>query len=68
MRDFPSAAGGTRSENAGTSRGKDPLPQQRKTKRKKASWQPALRDVPNKQWATASAPSSCFCYSPRGTR
>ncbi|XP_059121915.1 uncharacterized LOC128071544 homolog [Peromyscus eremicus] len=68
MRDFPLAAGGTHSENAGTSRRKDPLPQQRKTKRKKAKRQPALRDVPSKQWAAASAPSSYFCCSPRGTR
>ncbi|XP_069336835.1 uncharacterized protein [Eulemur rufifrons] len=67
MRDFPLAAGGTHPENAGAARGKDPLPQQRKTKRKKAYRWPALRDAPSKQWATATAPSSCFCCSPRGT-
>ncbi|XP_072864533.1 uncharacterized protein [Chlorocebus sabaeus] len=68
MRDFPLAAGGTHPENAGAARGKDPLPQQRKTKRKKAYRQPALRNAPSKQWASATAPSSCFCCNPRGTR
>ncbi|XP_060249025.1 uncharacterized LOC128071544 homolog [Meriones unguiculatus] len=68
MRDFPSAAGGAHSENAGSSRGKDPLPQRRKTKRKKANGQPALRDIPSQQWATASALSGSLCCSPRGTR
>ncbi|XP_059740985.1 uncharacterized protein [Bos indicus] len=68
MRDFPLAAGGTHPENAGAARGQDPLPQRRKTKRKKACRQPALRDAPSTQWAPATAPSSCFCCSPRGTR
>ncbi|XP_066117841.1 uncharacterized homolog [Saccopteryx bilineata] len=68
MRDFPLAAGGTHPENAGAARGKDPLPQQRKTKRKKAYRWPALRVPPSKQWATATALGSCFCCSPRGTR
>ncbi|XP_070123223.1 uncharacterized protein [Equus asinus] len=63
MRDFPLAAGGTHPENAGATRGKDPLPQQRKTKRKKAYRWPALRDAP-----AATALSSCFCCSLRGTR
>ncbi|XP_078211387.1 uncharacterized protein LOC128930109 [Callithrix jacchus] len=68
MRDFPLAAGRTPPENAGAARGKDPLPQQRKTKRKKTYRQPALRDAPSKQWASATAPSSPFCCSPRGAR
>ncbi|KAM5256815.1 uncharacterized protein ACOB6Z_008494 [Ctenodactylus gundi] len=68
MRDFPLAAGGAHPENAGAARGKDPLPQQRKTKRKKAYRWPALRDTTSKQRATAAAFSSCFCHSPRGTR
>ncbi|XP_074175420.1 uncharacterized protein LOC141568698 [Rhinolophus sinicus] len=68
MRDFPLAAGGTHPEDAGAARGKDPLPQQRKTKRKKAHRWPALRDAASKQWAPATALSSCFCCSPRGTR
>ncbi|KAM6168518.1 LOW QUALITY PROTEIN: uncharacterized protein O8D03_008849 [Erethizon dorsatum] len=67
MRDFPLVVGGTHPENAGAARGKDPIPQQRKTKRKKA-YRPALRDAPRKQWATAAVSSSCFCCSPRGTR
>ncbi|XP_074246019.1 LOW QUALITY PROTEIN: uncharacterized protein LOC141582239 [Saimiri boliviensis] len=68
MRDFPLAAGGTPPENAGAARGKGPHPQQRKTKRKKTYRQPALRDAPSEQWASAAAPSSRFCCSPRGTR
>ncbi|KAM6217662.1 uncharacterized protein ACDL77_004834 [Rhynchocyon petersi] len=68
MRDFPLAVGGTHPENAGAARGKDPLPQQRKTKRKKSHRWPALRDTPSKQWATATALSSFLCCSPRGTR
>ncbi|KAM5160238.1 uncharacterized protein ACOB7L_018601 isoform 1-T4 [Callospermophilus lateralis] len=68
MRDFPLAAGGTHPENAGAARRKDPLPQQRKTRRKKVYRWSVLRDTPSKQWATAAAPSSCFCDSPRGTR
>ncbi|CAM9254530.1 unnamed protein product [Rangifer tarandus platyrhynchus] len=68
MRDFPLAAGGTHPENAGAARGQDPLPQRRKTKRKKACRQPALRAAPGTQWAPAAAPSSCSRCSPRGTR
>ncbi|KAM7055173.1 uncharacterized protein WM277_007608 isoform 1-T6 [Molossus nigricans] len=68
MRDFPLAAGGTHPENAGAARGKDLLPQQRKTKRKKAYRWPALRDAPCKQRATGTALGSRFCCSPRGTR
>ncbi|XP_058516128.1 uncharacterized LOC128071544 homolog [Ochotona princeps] len=68
MRDFPLAAGGTPPENAGAARGKDLFPQQRKTKRKKAHRLPALKDAASQQWAPASAPGSCFCCSPRGTR
>ncbi|XP_073745999.1 uncharacterized protein [Callorhinus ursinus] len=66
MRDFPLAAGGTPPENAGAARGKDPLPQRRKTKRKRAYRGPALRDAPSQQRA-ATALSSCVCC-PRGTR
>ncbi|XP_073090622.1 uncharacterized protein [Manis javanica] len=68
MRDFPLAAGGTHPEDAGPARGKDLLPQQRKTKRKKAYRWPALRGAPSKQWPTAAALSSNFCCSPRRTR
>ncbi|XP_073906689.1 uncharacterized protein [Castor canadensis] len=68
MRDFPLAVGGTHLENAGAARGKELLPHQRKTKRKKAYRWPALKDTTSKQWATATAPSSCSCCSPRGTR
>ncbi|XP_062048084.1 uncharacterized LOC128071544 homolog [Lepus europaeus] len=68
MRDFPLAAGGTHPENAGTARGKDLFPQQRKTKRKKAYRLPALKDAPGKPWAPGPAPSSRCCCSPRGTR
>ncbi|XP_075416578.1 uncharacterized protein LOC142459165 [Tenrec ecaudatus] len=68
MRDFPWAVGGTHPENAGAARGKDPLPQQRKTKRKKAPRRPALRDAPSKQWAAVTALSSCLCCSPSRTR
>ncbi|KAM9244156.1 uncharacterized protein PS065_002271 [Dugong dugon] len=68
MRDFPLAVGGTHPENAGAARGKDPLPQQRKARRKKAYRRPALRDVPSKQWTTATALSGFPCCSPRGTR
>ncbi|KAM4873047.1 uncharacterized protein RHO17_010502 isoform 1-T2 [Thomomys bottae] len=68
MRDFPCVVGGTHPENAGAARGKDPLPQRRKTKRKKAHRRPALRDAPRRPWAPALVPSSCLCCSPRGTR
>ncbi|XP_058551581.1 uncharacterized protein LOC132671348 [Panthera onca] len=68
MRDFPLAAGGTHPEDAGAARGKDPLPQQRKAKRKKAYRWPALRAAPSKPPAAATALSSCLCCSPRGTR
>ncbi|XP_059530513.1 uncharacterized LOC128071544 homolog [Myotis daubentonii] len=68
MRDFPLAAGGTHPEDAGAARGKDPLPQRRKTKRKKAPRRPALRGAPCSQWASATALRSRSCCRPRGTR
>ncbi|XP_077609529.1 uncharacterized protein LOC144222762 [Crocuta crocuta] len=61
MRDFPWGARGTHPENAGAARGQDPLPEPRKTKRKKAYRLPALR-------AAATALRSSSGCRPRGTR
>ncbi|XP_065276865.1 uncharacterized LOC128071544 homolog [Chrysemys picta bellii] len=63
MRDFPSAAGGTHSENAGAAGGKGPVQRQRETKRKKTSRRTAVREPCGRKCFKAASSSR----PPRGT-